>query len=179
MDWTDERKEEAKKLFYRGMSASLAAKELKAVSRSAVLGMWNRMGLTRANINPAPPGEKKVAKPKVQAPPRPRHENALATNIARRVKASQEPQAPPRVAMVAPDPVTASSVSLTGLAALRGELSNSTCRWPVGLQGGADQMFCGCRVGSEGNPYCEPHTQRAGGMPVSARELVRGLRKVI
>lgn len=44
LEWTEERKAEAIRLFSSGLSASLVAKRLKGISRNAVLGMLHRAG---------------------------------------------------------------------------------------------------------------------------------------
>ena len=41
-------------------------------------------------------------------------------------------------------------------------LNNHTCRWPVGTDTGANQMFCGCHADLLATgPYCPEHTARA------------------
>jgi hypothetical protein len=43
------------------------------------------------------------------------------------------------------------------------DLTNRTCRWPVGSATGSAQMFCGLPANLvEHGPYCPMHTKKAG-----------------
>jgi len=173
MSWTDHAKAQAKRYFHDGLSAGQAAKHLK-VSRSAVIGLWHRSGLTKGTQKASKPGTKKPQDPK---PKRPASERSLAVNIVHRAKnRAENPGEPYRFTV---DPVDADSVRVSGLAGVSAPLHQSTCRWPVGLPEGADQHFCGKRVYQEGEIYCLGHFQRGQGTPVSAKSLARDVRRYV
>ena len=67
MSWTDERIDQLKTMWEKGLTASQIAEELGGVSRNAVIGKAHRLGL-KSRPSPVKPGE---AKPKA-APKRPR-----------------------------------------------------------------------------------------------------------
>jgi len=173
MSWTDHAKAQAKRYFHDGLSAGQAAKHLK-VSRSAVIGLWHRSGLTKGTQKASKPGTKKVEAPK---PKRPASERSLAVNIVHRAKnRAENPGEPYRFTV---DPVDADSVLVSGLAGVSAPLHQSTCRWPVGLSEGADQMFCGKCVQAQDGLYCATHTQRGQGSSVSAKSLARDVRRYV
>lgn len=163
MSSIEDRRALAKELFHKGYSAGRAAKEMGYASHGPITRIWSALGLRRT-LPSAP-----TVKPPKPAP-RPRTENALASNITRRLRAQAEAK-PPKEPMGVPEAETASSISIH-------HLTWRTCRWPVGEKSGADQRFCGCGVEVEGKPYCSEHAEKARGNPVSAKELARSLRKV-
>ncbi len=59
MAWTDERIEQLRTMWERGMTASQIAEELGGVSRNAVIGKAHRLGL-QARPSPVKPGEAPV-----------------------------------------------------------------------------------------------------------------------
>jgi GcrA cell cycle regulator len=74
MAWTDERIEQLKTMWEKGMTASQIAEELGGVSRNAVIGKAHRLGL---QSRPSPVREHKeepVAASAAKAPPEPRVE---------------------------------------------------------------------------------------------------------
>jgi GcrA cell cycle regulator len=79
MSWTDERIDQLKQMWERGMTASQIAEELGGVSRNAVIGKAHRLGL-QARPSPvkatdstpkAAPQPRKAATPAESAAPRP------------------------------------------------------------------------------------------------------------
>lgn len=56
MSWTEERIEQLKAMWEKGMTASQIAEELRGVSRNAVIGKAHRLGL-QARPSPVKPGE--------------------------------------------------------------------------------------------------------------------------
>ena len=70
MSWTDERIEQLKELWSKGMTASQIADELGGVSRNAVIGKAHRLGL-QSRPSPVKPNEPVPAptKGKAKAPP--------------------------------------------------------------------------------------------------------------
>ncbi|HAF42635.1 MAG TPA: GcrA cell cycle regulator [Sphingobium sp.] len=107
MSWTDERIDQLKAMWERGLTASQIADELGGVSRNAVIGKAHRLGLqsrpspVKANEAPkkAAPPRKPAPAPEVEAP------RAAAAPIA-------PPPAPPRQpAPVAPAAPAAPAVA--------------------------------------------------------------------
>jgi len=67
MSWSDERIEQLKSLWSKGMTASQIADELGGVSRNAVIGKAHRLGL-QARPSPVKPNEPAPAKTKTARP---------------------------------------------------------------------------------------------------------------
>lgn len=65
MAWTDERIEQLRTMWERGMTASQIAEELGGVSRNAVIGKAHRLGL-QARPSPVKAGEAPVRAPRVE-----------------------------------------------------------------------------------------------------------------
>ncbi|MDX2208727.1 MAG: GcrA family cell cycle regulator [Sphingopyxis sp.] len=92
MSWTDERIEQLRTMWEKGLTASQIADELGGVSRNAVIGKAHRLGL-KARPSPV----KAVETPKVpKAAPAPRPTTAAPTPAAPvRAAAPVRPAAPP------------------------------------------------------------------------------------
>ncbi|SFU09616.1 GcrA family cell cycle regulator [Sedimentitalea nanhaiensis] len=188
MSWTDERVETLKKMWGEGQSASQIAKELGGVTRNAVIGKVHRLGLSNRSAGaPAAKPEAKAkpatpaAPPKPEAKPRP----SPKTEAARPV--STEPETRPAVPLrkqiipagqpLPPQP-SANEISPEALAKVNEvekkskkislmELTERTCKWPVGDPATEDFWFCGLPV-QAGKPYCEAHVGVAF-QPMSSR----------
>ena len=195
MSWTDERVETLKKMWAEGQSASQIAKELGGVTRNAVIGKVHRLGLSNrvGNGKDDPEDEAPVtaAKPDVAAKPDPRPEPAAAPRPAPERPAAAA--APAAVSNVTPLPIrkaiipagqplppqpSANEISPEALASVREvekrakrltlmELTERTCKWPVGDPATEDFWFCGL-PSVAGKPYCEAHVGVAF-QPMSAR----------
>lgn len=165
MSWTDERVERLKTLWSEGLSASQIAAELGAVTRNAVIGKVHRLGLSgRAKPQVQP------SRPTVATPTRAR------TAPSRPVAQSQasRPQAPARPMSVGATALKASPDAEQALAAAPVaeleppvfekvtilNLTESTCKWPIGDPGKPDFFFCG-RKSEVGIPYCTFHARLA------------------
>jgi GcrA cell cycle regulator len=193
MSWTDERVETLKRMWGEGQSASQIAKELGGVTRNAVIGKVHRLGLSNRvggkdddevemMADPAP------AAPAARAPdPTPINARPAAERPADR------PAPPPGGATITPLPVrkaiipagqplppqpSANEISPEALASVREvekkarrltlmELTERTCKWPIGDPATADFWFCGLPA-QPGKPYCEAHVGVAF-QPMSAR----------
>ncbi|MEQ8898249.1 MAG: GcrA family cell cycle regulator [Roseovarius sp.] len=194
MSWSDERVEKLKKMWAEGQSASQIAKELGGVTRNAVIGKVHRLGLSNRNgsgggaaSEPAPKPKPAAAakprnKPKPAAKPAPRpeakpdltaEEPAEAASVpASRAKAiipAGQPL-PPQPSANEIDPEALAKVSEVEKKAKRltlMELTERTCKWPVGDPATEDFWFCGLPVQS-GKPYCEAHVGVAF-QPMSSR----------
>ncbi|WP_172296369.1 GcrA family cell cycle regulator [Pseudoruegeria sp. HB172150] len=182
MSWTDERVELLKKMWSEGQSASQIAKELGGVTRNAVIGKVHRLGLSNRAGGPAPAGkpaeaEKPSPKPEAATPapkpepaPEPTPAPAAAAPVARK-------QIIPAGQPLPPQP-SANEISPEALASVREvekkakrislmELTERTCKWPIGDPATDDFWFCGLAV-QPGKPYCEAHVGVAF-QPMSSR----------
>ncbi|MBV1866402.1 MAG: GcrA cell cycle regulator [Marinosulfonomonas sp.] len=178
MSWTDERVETLKKMWGEGQSASQIAKELGGVTRNAVIGKVHRLGLSNrtggaTSAKPAPKGNSasKAAPAKARSkapaavpevPPKPVH-------IRRQIIPAGQP--------LPPQP-SANEISPEALASVREvekkakkiglmQLTERTCKWPIGDPATDEFWFCGLSV-KAGKPYCEAHVSVAF-QPMSSR----------
>ena len=187
MSWTEERVETLKKMWAEGQSASQIAKELGGVTRNAVIGKVHRLGLSN-RINGSVPGRPEDA----EMEDGPVAEAAVETDEAEEPEVMEEPQpvqpvqktvVPVRKAIVPagqplpPQPST-NEISPEALASQREvekmarrltlmELTERTCKWPIGDPATDDFWFCGL-PSLPGKPYCEAHVGVAF-QPMSAR----------
>lgn len=181
MSWTDERVETLKAMWSEGKSASQIAKELGGVTRNAVIGKVHRLGLSnRAGaeadepvagpepaVEPAPEPVTEPAPQPVAAPPRPVAKDPVP---AVRPKHTPGQPVPPQ-----PTPSEISAEALANLAEIAKkarrlnlmQLTERTCKWPVGDPATDDFWFCGLPA-VPGKPYCETHVAVAF-QPMSAR----------
>jgi GcrA cell cycle regulator len=187
MSWNDERVELLKKMWSEGQSASQIAKELGNVTRNAVIGKVHRLGLSnRAGAVPVKPAEKVEAAPARPAPkaveavapaPEPRAEKAPAQQQAAQPPVPQRPKIVPAGQPLPPQP-SANEISPEALASVREvekkakritlmELTERTCKWPIGDPATEDFWFCGLAV-QPGKPYCDAHVGVAF-QPMSSR----------
>ncbi len=193
MSWTDERVETLKKMWGEGQSASQIAKELGGVTRNAVIGKVHRLGLS----NRAGSGGSADAKAKAKAEPKPKPApKPKAAEAAPKPKPAPEPK-PAAAAPAATTPAvlparkqiipagqplppqpSANEISPEALARVSEvekkakkltlmELTERTCKWPVGDPATDDFWFCGLPV-QQGKPYCEAHVGVAF-QPMSSR----------
>ncbi|WP_029350637.1 GcrA family cell cycle regulator [Bosea sp. 117] len=154
MNWTDERVELLKKLWAEGLSASQIAAELGNVTRNAVIGKVHRLGLSgRAKtVTSAAPRPRKPRPATVQ-PARPRpmvHGNTALAPAYAPVPEPEPEDLPDPVANVIPMAERCTILDLTEF----------TCRWPVGDPGKPDFFYCGSRT-KTGLPYCAYHARIA------------------
>ncbi len=195
MSWTDERVETLKKMWAEGQSASQIAKELGGVTRNAVIGKVHRLGLSNRVggvggpedaveeiVAPPPP------RPVAEAPGPPEPVKAPEVRPAERPVAAAPPpsnvtQLPLRKPIVPagqplPPQPSANEISPEALASVREvekkakkltlmELTERTCKWPIGDPATDDFWFCGL-PSLPGKPYCEAHVGVAF-QPMSAR----------
>ena len=188
MSWTDERVEILNKMWGEGQSASVIAKELGGVTRNAVIGKVHRLGLSNragagASAKAAPEKKAKAAvkeAPKEAAPlqttparPEPKTESAAPeralTPAARRIIPAGQPLPPqPSANEISPEALAkVSEVEKSARRISLMELTEKTCKWPVGDPATDDFWFCGLPV-QQGKPYCEAHVGVAF-QPMSSR----------
>lgn len=175
MSWTDERVELLKKMWSEGQSASQIAKELGGVTRNAVIGKVHRLGLSnRAGASPAPAPEKKSAKAEPAAKPaaksNPKEKVVEVTVQPRKpiVPAGQPLPPQPSANEISPEALAkVSEIEKTAKRISLMELTERTCKWPIGDPATDDFWFCGLSV-QQGKPYCEAHVGVAF-QPMSSR----------
>ena len=151
MSWTDDRVELLKKLWMEGLSASQIAAELGSVTRNAVIGKVHRLGLSgRAKSTSS-----------ASRPKRPQRNSVFGGRPARsahrkngngfQVPATGEREIVSRpVAIEAPVPLKLELIQLT----------EQTCKWPIGDPAQEDFHFCGHST-KESSPYCAYHSRLA------------------
>ncbi|THH35968.1 GcrA cell cycle regulator [Aliishimia ponticola] len=185
MSWTDDRVEKLKKMWGEGQSASQIAKELGGVTRNAVIGKVHRLGLSNrtggatsqpkaeAKAKPAPKAEPKPrakAKPAEPVEAAPVPETRPATTPARKqiIPAGQPLPPQPSANEISPEALAkVSEVEKKAKKLTLMELTERTCKWPVGDPATDDFWFCGLPV-QQGKPYCEAHVGVAF-QPMSSR----------
>ena len=176
MSWTDERVEILKKLWGEGQSASQIAKELGGVTRNAVIGKVHRLGLsnratsssssksdskTKASvksISDTKRGSSKANASKITTANSPTEPRSNVTSLRRQIIPAGQPLPPqPSANEISPEALArvseiekkAKKISLL-------ELTERTCKWPVGDPATEDFWFCGL-PSQAGKPYCEAH----------------------
>ncbi len=183
MSWTEERVEKLKVMWGEGQSASQIAKELGGVTRNAVIGKVHRLGLS--NRSGGGGTAKTEAKAKPKAEPKPKAKAKPAAPAAAPAAAVPEPRpvSPARKQIIPagqplPPQPSANEISPEALAKVNEvekkakkltlmELTERTCKWPVGDPATDDFWFCGLPV-QQGKPYCEAHVGVAF-QPMSSR----------
>ncbi len=147
--WSDNRVEELKRLVAAGYSCRQIADEI-GVTRNAVIGKMNRLGLSRPKDLPARPRETAERR---RMPWRPKiitqHELLM--------------RLPP-----APVPRLEDITIVDGRGCSLLELSPGKCRWPINEPGAANFCFCG-NTQATGFPYCVGHARIAYKQTARAR----------
>ena len=151
MTWTDERVETLKKLWAEGLSASQIAAELGGVTRNAVIGKVHRLGLAGRAKSPT------AAAPR---PRKPRSVHAHMLRVSRPSVRGNTALAHAYEVEVEPEPELSDNVIPLGQRRSLLQLTEETCRWPIGDPGHADFFFCGGRTVT-GLPYCAYHSRVA------------------
>ena len=150
MTWTDDRVEQLKKLWEAGLSASQIAAELGNVTRNAVIGKVHRLGLSGRAKSPssAVPRQRK-ARPAQHMMRISRPQSRGNTALAHVFEVEADP-----------DPIAYDNVVPMSQRRTLVELTEDTCRWPVGDPGSTEFFFCGGK--SLANlPYCSHHSRIA------------------
>ena len=176
MSWTDDRVEILKKLWVEGQSASQIAKELGGVTRNAVIGKVHRLGLSNRATSSS--SSKSDAKPKTSVKSMSDTKRVSNKTSASKVTSANSPSEPrsnvtslrrqiiPAGQPLPPQP-SANEISPEALARVSEiekkakkisllELTERTCKWPVGDPATEEFWFCGL-PSQAGKPYCEAH----------------------
>ena len=148
MSWTDERVDLLRKLWTEGLSASQIAAELGGVTRNAVIGKIHRLGLSGRNKGTAAGAPRRKAAT-------PRASSGAKAKSAGNAKNGAASPASPRPAAELPDIEKPNLLMLDLL-----QLTEQTCKFPVGDPQESDFGFCGVKV-RDGDPYCEYHCRLA------------------
>ncbi len=182
MSWTDERVDKLKELWAEGMSASQIAKVMGGVTRNAVIGKVHRLGLSNRGPGhedgrPVEPVAAAGAPAAPAAPPAPEPapasaEETLPAPAPRRaapvIRDATQPRAPG-----APTPeeeaarATLAEIEKFARRVTLLELTERTCKWPIGDPTDDDFAFCGLAC-VPGKPYCQHHVAVAF-QPMSSR----------
>jgi len=192
MSWTDERVEALKSMWTEGKSASQIAKELGGVTRNAVIGKVHRLGLS----NRGPNGERldelepdvgadtaALAEPEIEEPEvleeidvleagaahPPQQDGSADTIRGKPVMAAGQPLPPqPTGSEISPEALAnLAEVAKKAKRLSLMQLTERTCKWPIGDPATDDFWFCGLPCVA-GKPYCETHVAVAF-QPMSAR----------
>jgi GcrA cell cycle regulator len=161
MTWTDERVESLKKLWSDGLSASQIAAELGGITRNAVIGKVHRLGLsgrTKSPTSAAPRQRKARAHSHMLRVSRP----AIRGNTALAHAYEHE---------LEPEPEFIDNIIPLGQRRTILELTEETCRWPIGDPGSVEFFFCGGQTLTS-LPYCSYHS-RIAYQPASDRRRDR------
>jgi len=147
--WNSERIAALKRGFDAGLSCSLIAREI-GVSRNAVIGKMNRMGLTR----PKDVIVRKLARERTVRLAHPRIPTAWRPPRAQPAVVAQREM----LKAAFPEPPRAEDIPINGCTLL--ELGQEKCRWPISSPGAEDFCFCG-NAPVKGLPYCPGHARMA------------------
>ena len=168
MSWTDERVEILTKMWAEGNSASQIAKELGGVTRNAVIGKVHRLGLsnrtttststksevkTKSTPKNGPKSKQKARKPEITEP-----KSDSVTSLRRQIIPAGQPLPPqPSANEISPEALArVSEIEKKAKKLSLLELTEKTCKWPVGDPATEEFWFCGLATQS-GKPYCEAH----------------------
>lgn len=164
--WTDARIEFLKKMWAEGTSLSQIMRALgSGVTRNAVAGKVHRLGLEKRKkaASIVPPRPKAVKKDSDQITG-----SAVNRMVKKRKRAKIKHEAGLCDVVddtdIYPDDL---EIPLDQRKTLL-ELTDDTCRWPVGDPQSPDFFFCGGRV-AEGKSYCACHMARAYRPPSDRR----------
>ncbi|MGI9397580.1 MAG: GcrA family cell cycle regulator [Paracoccaceae bacterium] len=177
MSWTDERVELLTKMWGEGQSASQIAKELGGVTRNAVIGKVHRLGLSnratttakpeakvksasKEEVKSAAPSEAAIKEPEAKAPISQARRQIIPAGQPLPPQPSANEISPEALAKVSEVEKKSKKISLM-------ELTERTCKWPIGDPATSDFWFCGLPT-QTGKPYCEAHVGVAF-QPLSTR----------
>ena len=151
--WTPERVEQLERGYHAGRSCAKIAEEI-GVTRNAVIGKLNRLGLKR----PRDVIREQLAR--ARAARRKDLKSSSKVNIGRLLRSKRSQQSMPPLAFCEPIP----SVDIIPINNGHGpsllELGPSQCHWPFGTPGANDFCYCG-HESLEGFSYCLGHASIA------------------
>jgi GcrA cell cycle regulator len=148
MTWTDDRVELLKKLWADGLSASQIAAELGGVTRNAVIGKVHRLGLSGRAKSPS------------SAAPRARKPRSHIMRVARPAMRGNTALALAFETDQEPELELVENIIPIGQRRTLLELTEDTCRWPIGDPASPEFFFCGGKPLTS-LPYCGYHSRVA------------------
>jgi GcrA cell cycle regulator len=161
--WTEPRLATCKRLYDEGYSSSQIAGELGGVTRNAVIGIIHRRGWGGPKKSLAPA----VARVRSARPANIGGGPAQAIQAKRRHLKRVFGAHDNLVEAVDPPMLEINDVADTEIPTAQRcallDLTNTTCRWPVGDPQSSEFFFCGA-AGADcesGRPYCALHSSRA------------------
>jgi GcrA cell cycle regulator len=162
--WPDERVVVLKQLWLDGLSASQIAAQLgDGITRNAVIGKVHRLGLSGRG------SPTRVSRPRTKRPRQPSAPRQVQTagNTALKPKTVSRPAPRPEPA---PEPIRLVDMPEGERIGIL-QLTEKTCRWPIGDPGADDFCFCGHEPQAN-TPYCDYHASLAY-QPANDRRRVR------
>lgn len=167
--WTDEKIEELKRLCSKGLSARQMAPRLGFATRSAIIGKMHRLGLSKTIIHNQRPEiqRKRFAGGTIPARdvcPQVIHKAHYTKKKRLRISLAETPSSPPTAPVYVKDSKFDELIPFSqhrpDCSCTLLQLTNHSCRWPIGDPQKADFFFCGAYT--EYQTYCKHHTARAG-----------------
>jgi GcrA cell cycle regulator len=137
--WTDKNVKTLTNMWNKGKTAADIAEALGGVTRNAVIGKANRLGLDKR------PSPIKKADKSVAAAPKAKKKNEKLVIHGKKIVLAKE-----------------KSFSIL-------DIKEGMCRWPFGDPKDDDFHFCGRNVAVEGCSYCEHHAEEAYQVPTKRR----------
>ncbi len=163
MNWTDERVEKLKKLWSEGLSASQIAAQLGGVSRNAVIGKVHRLSLPgRAKAGGTAAATRPKQRPATSAPRAPNYASRVTTRTVTRPAGAIVLKEEIEVDLVAEQDFSVRTdvvVPMSRRLELT-QLTERTCKWPIGDPLKEEFHFCG-NDSPEASPYCTFHARLA------------------
>lgn len=159
--WTEEQVTILKGLWAEGRSGGQVA-GIMGLSRNSIIGKINRLKLAKRGNQGTHTTRAQRTEARMQREPVKPHGNKGQPKVTAIVaRASAMHALPPMRIQL--DDETEVGVDVSKRVGLI-DLTNDTCRWPVGAGSGASQMFCGCAADMlVTGPYCPAHSKRAAG----------------
>lgn len=163
--WTDEAVAALKDHWAAGLSCSQIAAEMgQGLTRNSIIGKVTRLKLPkRGKVGTHTTRAQRTDARMQRAPVKP-HGNKGQPKVNAILNAAAARRAhiiPPAFEPEPFDAETDVGIDITKRVGLM-DLTSHTCRWPVGADTGAAQMFCGRRADLLATgPYCPEHTAKA------------------